>query len=217
MNQTPIIKLYYKKNPRLKAFLTYPVYFLVVIYALCIGLANPSSNNFLNEIIFFTFLFSILILMIMIKYMPISDSLDKYKSFDIYDDCIVINNTDNFSLKNIRCEINAVSKGGKIPAQNGMISASWISLVLYDESKKIAEFFFEIATENDFFDLTAERVKQLIEDIQKKNIINYDQRIQKDIEASKEDKKDENTIGIIILLFTLIPISAGVAIYFMTR
>ncbi|MDD4882997.1 hypothetical protein [Sulfuricurvum sp.] len=153
----------------------------------------------------------------MALYTPIYDSLYKYKSLDIYEEYISINGEDNFPIKDIKCEINGVVRGGKNPYQKGVVSGGWTSLVMYKGNEQIGEFFFEIATENDFYDLTVDRVKQLIEDIQNSVVINYDQRVQNDIQASKEDKKGETIVIVVMIFFTLIPFGAGFAIYFMTR
>ena len=150
----------------------------------------------------------------MIKYMPISDNLDRFKKFTIFENKIVIND-EMYPIEKVACVIEEVNKGGY--ANRGFIVSGWKSLELLCEGKNIGQFYFEIATCNDLFDMSAERVKQLIEDIQKKNVINYDQRIEKDIEASKEDKHDENIVVIILLFFTLIPIGAGFLVYLMTR
>lgn len=120
-----------------------------------------------------------------------------------------------YPIEKVACVVEEVNKGGY--ANRGFIVSSWKSLNLLCEGKNIGQFYFEIAMCNDLFDMTAEKVKQLIEDIQKKNVINFDQRIENDVKASKEVKSNENIVGIIMLFFSFIPIGVGFVIYLMTR
>lgn len=192
MNNTAIVELKYQKNPNIKTFFNINVIILLVIYILGVLASIFLEQNY--ELGFFTFVVSIPILIILFMYIPVFEGLSLYNTLDLFEDKIIINKTNIYHIKDITCSIKSISKGYQA------IQASWISCVFHDkENNLIGEFFFSIGTENRFFEVTAESLKQIIEDLKRQKSYDFHARIEDELKSFLMEKKTYN-VGILLLI-----------------
>lgn len=206
MTNTAILELKYQKNPNIRTFFNINVIIFLIIYILGVLASIFLDQNY--ELGFFTFVAFIPISIILFMYMPVFESLSLYSSLDLFEDKIVINKTEEYSIKDITCSIKSVSKGYRA------IHAYWTSCVLHDkENNLIGEFFFNIGTEARFFEATAESLNQIITDLKDKKSYDFNYRIKEDLKSFLADKKSYD-IGILLLIgMFVLPACIGIIFF----
>ncbi|MFV7791000.1 hypothetical protein ACNSOP_02330 [Aliarcobacter lanthieri] len=165
MENNLIHKFEYTKNPYKAIYLDFLMkIFLFIILAVFLLLTYKNSNfEILKILLYFYFVINIFL---SILYSPIIYRINKYKSFEIYKNKLVINKK-SYLLNEISYKINEFNPN--LPKMN----LYWKSIQFFDKNnKKIGEFFFFISIENDLANITLKTLTKIIDDL--KNSADYD-------------------------------------------
>ncbi len=162
------------------------------------------EQNF--ELGFFTLIVCFFIVIILLLYLPVFDSLSQYQTLDLFKDKIVINKINTYPINEITCSIkDAWIATGKV---------TWKSCIFSDKDENmIGEFFFTIRFEQNFFDATPESLKQIIIDLQNGKDYNFNDYIKKDFQNFSDEKKSYNIALLILIGMFVIPAIIGIIFF----
>lgn len=188
---------YTKNIPRIIYF-SLSIKILIISYLLSILVGY--LKNFESFIFFISLLFVILLSMIYSSYSYILYEIEKYNSFKIYKNELIINER-NYLINEISYEIQDVNKSFKI------IFILWKSIIFYDKDKnKIGEYFLSVDTTENITNITLNSLTEIINDLKKNKIYDFKNLIENDSKNFQYEYKSLN-IGILILISVLsIPI-----------